>query len=111
MIYTYKFNKDSKTELSDLSSSRLWEIKTKVESGIKLKLSEKVWLNDQCNNSCFVPRGTAALLGWAFDFSDYLTRYVFLQHGHWYERWAVDKTSLRKGMYGGSQIKHILEVK
>lgn len=111
MIYTYKFNKDSKTELSDLSSSRLWEIKTKIESGIKLTLSEKVWLNYQCNASSCVPRGTAALLGWAFDFSDYLTRYVFLQYGHWCERWAVDKTSLRKGMYGGSQIKHILEVK
>ncbi len=111
MIYTYKFNKDSKTELSDLSSSHLWEIKTKIESGAKLSLDEKVWLNDQCNTSSCVPRGTAALLGWAFDFSDYLTRYVYLQYGRWQEYYAVDKTSLRKGIYGGSQIKYILEVK
>lgn len=111
MIYTYKFNKDSETELSDLSSSRLWEIKTKIESGVKLTLDEKVWLNEKCNTSSCVPRGTAALMGWAFDFSDYLTRYVYLQYGSWQEWWAADKTSLRKGVYGGSQIKYILEVK
>lgn len=111
MIYTYKFNKDSKIELSELSYSRLWEIKTKLESGVKLTLDEKVWLNEKCNNSCCVPRGAAALMGWAFDFSDHLKRYVYLQYGGWHEYWAVDKTSLRKGVYGGSQIKYILEVK
>lgn len=111
MIRTYKFNTKSNVELSDLHSSKLWEIKTKLESGVKLSLDEKVWLNDKCNTSCFVPRGCAALLGWAFDFTDYLTRYVFNQYGDWCERWAVDKTSLRKGIYGGSQIRHILEVK
>lgn len=111
MIYTYKFNKDSKMELSELSSSRLWEIKTKLESGVKLTLDEKVWLNEKCNTSGFVPRGVAALMGWAFDFSDHLKRYVYLQYGRWQEYWAVDKTSLRKGTYGGSQIKYILKVK
>jgi hypothetical protein len=111
MIYTYKFNKDSKAELSDLRDSKLWEIKTKLESGVKLSLDEKVWLNEKCNIACLTPRGTAALMGWAFDFSDYLTRYVYLQYGEWREYWAVDKTSLRKTIYGGMQIKYILEVK
>lgn len=111
MVYTYKFNKDSHVELSNLRDSKLWEIKTKLESGVKLSLDEKVWLNEKCNTSCLTPRGTAGLMGWVFDFSDYLTRYVFLQYGSWQEWWAVDKTSLRKGIYGGSQIKYILEVK
>lgn len=111
MIYTYKFNKDSNLELSDLRDSKLWEIKTKLESGVKLSLDEKVWLNDKCNTSAYGSRGSAALLGWLFDFSDHLKRYVYLLDGTWQEYWAVDKTSLRKGICGGSQIKYILEVK
>lgn len=111
MVYTHKFNKDCKIEQSDLRDSKLWEIKTKLESGVKLSLDEKVWLNDKCNTSVYGYRGSAALLGWIFDFREHLKRYVYLQYGVWQEWYAVDKTSLRKGINGGSQIKHILEVK
>ncbi len=74
MVYTHKFNKDCKIELSDLRDSKLWDIKTRLESRAKLSLDDKVWLNNACNTSAFTPRGMAALLGWRFDFTDHLKR-------------------------------------
>lgn len=110
-IRTWKFNPDAKCSLEDLSDSRVYSIKTKLESGVRLSLDENLWLTERANTSTCVPRGCVALMGWSFDFSDYLRRYVYFQYGSWQEWYAPNKTTLRKSFTGGSQIKHILEVK
>ena len=46
-------------------------------------------------------------MGWAFDFSEVLKRFVVKQYGDWYEVWAVDKMAVRAMTYG--RIEAIVE--
>lgn len=47
-------------------------------------------------------------MGWLFDFSPVLKRYLLNQDGHWYELYAADKTALRHAVYG--RIHEIVEI-
>lgn len=44
--------------------------------------------------------GTYKLQGWAFDMREELKLYLVKQYGSWYERYAPNKTTLRKLTYG-----------
>jgi hypothetical protein len=47
-------------------------------------------------------------MGWCFDFSDILKTFVVKQYGSWTEYKAIDKTALRKMIYG--RIDKIIDV-
>lgn len=108
-IHAWKFNKGTKCSLEDLSDSIVCRIKAKIENGIKPTLEELMWLTENANHSC-LGKGFVTLMGWAFDFSDYLKRYVYHQYGHWYEMYAPNKTILRKSVIAGSKVR-VVEVK
>lgn len=39
-------------------------------------------------------------MGWAFDFSPYMKRFLVRQYDHWQSYYAPNKTALRKSIYG-----------
>lgn len=67
--------------------------------------------NDPCSMhlSNLKYHGCIKCMGWRYDFRDVLKRYVYKQHGFWYEVYAPNKTLLRKSTCG--KIDKILEVK
>ena len=48
------------------------------------------------------------LFGWRFDFSDVLKTFLVRQYGRWTEYRAMDKTALRKTLFG--RIEKIVEI-
>ena len=49
------------------------------------------------------------IMGWCFDFSPYLKRYVVKQYDQWHEYFAPNKTMLRRVLLG--RIQEIQEIK
>jgi hypothetical protein len=52
--------------------------------------------------------GVYKWLGWAYDFTDELKKFVVKQYGQWREVYAPNKTLLRKALYG--RIEKIVEI-
>jgi len=50
--------------------------------------------------------GLYRYMGWAFDFSPYMKRFLVKQYDNWQEYYAPNKTALRKSIYG--RIQEIL---
>lgn len=46
--------------------------------------------------------------GWAYNLRAYLKKYVYKQHGQWYESYAINKGNLRKLVRG--RIHKIIEI-
>lgn len=46
--------------------------------------------------------------GWAYDFREYLRKFVYQQHGQWSQIYALNKTNARQLIYG--RINKIIEV-
>ena len=44
--------------------------------------------------------GKYKYMGWAYDLRPLLKRFVYKQHGQWSEIYALNKTNLRKLVYG-----------
>tara|TARA_R110002167_G_scaffold325017_2_gene531138 strand:- start:324 stop:659 length:336 start_codon:yes stop_codon:yes gene_type:complete len=44
--------------------------------------------------------GSYKYMGWSYDFTPYMNRYIYKQHGQWFEVYAPNKTMLRKAVYG-----------
>lgn len=44
--------------------------------------------------------GVYLLSGWEFNFRPYLKKFLVKQHGCWQEMWAMNKTAIRKSLYG-----------
>ena len=55
-------------------------------------------LREKRNNAYF--RTAVPLMGYRFDFSDVLRKFLVNQYGQWNEYYAPDKTSLRNTLYG-----------
>ena len=111
-IKLYKWAVDSNARLEDvLHGSRAGLLKNKLDAGEKLSDTEWVWLTERINTPAFVSKGCVSVLGWCFDFRAWVKVYVVKRYGQWEEWYAPNKTILRKSMTGGSQVKHILEVK
>ena len=79
----------------------------KVNGGGRLNREEKNTLAHMVRNNAFSRRGVP-VMGWMFDFSPVLRRYVVNQHGHWFEVCAPDKTAVRDAVYG--RIHEIVEI-
>lgn len=95
--------------LENYKTAKPYVIKTKLLNGEKLTRDEKNYLTDKVIDGKM--RGFSAsilLMGWAFDFKPYMKRYLFKHYGHWYERYAIDKTALRQSVCG--KIDEIYEI-
>lgn len=51
--------------------------------------------------------GVYLLAGWSFNFRPFMKQFLVKQHDEWHEVWAMNKTSLRKSLYG--RIEKIVE--
>ena len=98
----YKFVKWDVPELASLKECRVYQLRIHLNRGLKLTRAEKNWLTAQVNTNSFFRRGIP-LMGYCFDFSDILKRYLVLQHDSPRICFAVDKTALRSFLYGRVQ--------
>jgi len=103
-----KFVNHEVGNLESLEGTPVYTLKLKVLNGDKLTRDEKNKIARDVNcNGHF--RQSIPLMGWRFDFSDILKKYVVKQYGnHLQEYYAPDKTSLRAYLYG--RIDYIVEV-
>lgn len=109
MEHTYKFNKNCDTRIEDLSGTKVYQIREKLNNKQKLTREEKNWVTKKMyEHRCLYSFGRIALMGWYFLFDDVCTKYVVKQHDDWFEVWGMDKTSVRAALYG--TIQEIVEI-
>lgn len=82
-----------------IKRSRPYELLEKLEKGEKLNREEKDYITMKVNEGVYY-NNAVALGGWCINFAKYLKRYVVKQYDQWTEKYAMDKTSLRKNLYG-----------
>ena len=61
------------------------------------------------NNDNLIRYGCYQLMGYRYDFTPYLKKYVYKQYGDWREVYAPNKTLLRQVV--GGRIDKIIELK
>lgn len=93
--------------LENLNGSRVYQLREKLNNGHKIDRAEKNWLAENVRNNTYF-RTAVPLMGYRFDFSDVLRKFLVNQHGQWSEYYAPDKTSLRNTLYG--TINQIVEI-
>ena len=74
----------------------------------KIPVEKLLHVQKAVNEGICVSKGCAALMGYAYDFTPFLKRYVVSQYGRWYEYYGFNKTLLRKMIYGA--IQEIIEI-
>lgn len=93
--------------LENLNGSRVYQLREKLNNGHKMDRAEKDWLAENVRNNTYF-RTAVSLMGYRFDFSDVLRKFLVNQYGQWSEYYAPDKTSLRNTLYG--TINQIVEI-
>lgn len=93
--------------LDTLKDSRVYKLREKLNENEKLDRAEKNWLAENVRNNTYF-RTAVPLMGYRFDFSDILRKFLVNQYGQWNEYYAPDKTSLRNTLYG--TINQIVEI-
>ena len=93
--------------LETLQGSKVYMLRQKVSDREPLSREEKDWITEQVNHNTYF-RSAIPLQGWRFDFADILRTYIVKQYGQWLEYKAVDKTALRRMIYG--RIERITEI-
>lgn len=102
-----KFVKWDIQPLVNLQGSKVYNLRLKLNNNGKLSREEKDWITEQVNHNTYF-RSAIPLLGWRFDFSDVLKTFLVRQYGRWTEYRAMDKTALRKILFG--RIEKIVEI-
>ena len=109
----YKFN-DTTTTLQELETARIYPLYNKVKAGAKwsdLNDQEKAMFNELNGTGRLYNRGHYLLLGWVFDISPYLKRYVVnLKYQGWQEFYALSKMQIRETTINPSYILEIVEL-
>lgn len=93
--------------LENLNGSRVYQLREKLNNGHKMDRAEKNWLAENVRNNSYF-RTTVPLMGYRFDFSDVLRKYLVNQYGQWSEYYAPDKTSLRNTLC--DTVNQIVEI-
>ena len=93
-------------ELKNIIDSEPYRLRVKLNNGGKLTRKEKDYITKQCNGNTFF-KSAIPLLGMKISFADVLKRYLVYQYG-WTEYKAIDKTALRRSIYGN--IKEIVQI-
>src|SRR5690554_7856638 len=94
-----KFVSHEIPELETLKSSKVYQLREKLNKGERLSRAEKNWIAEAVNRNVFF-RKAVPLMGYRFGFEDVLKAFVVKQYGSWQEYNAPDKTSLRSFIYG-----------
>ena len=102
-----KFVSHEIPKLETLKSSKVYQLREKLNKGDKLNRAEKNWIAEVVNRNAFF-RKAVPLMGYRFGFEDILKAYVVKQYDSWQEYNAPDKTSLRSFIYG--RIEQITEI-
>ena len=102
-----KFVSHEIAPLETYSNSKIYLLKEKLNKGGKMNRTEKNWLTENVRSNSYF-RTAVPLMGYRFDFSDVLKKFVVKQYDHWFEYYAPDKTSLRSVLFG--RIQEIVEV-
>lgn len=102
-----KFVKWDIKPLETLSCSKVYELREKLNRGEKLSREDKNWLAMELNNNVYF-KASVPQMGYRFDFTDAVRKYLVKQYGSWQEYYAPDKTSLRATLYG--RIIQIVEI-
>ena len=106
-VIATKFVSHEVPELKTLKTSKVYQLREKLNQGKKLSRSDKNWLAEAVNRNSFF-RSAVPLMGYRFGFEDILKAYVVIQYDSWQEYNAPDKTSLRSFIYG--RIDKITEI-
>ena len=93
--------------LENLSTSKPYLLRVKLNQGETMSREEKNWLCEAVNSNTYF-RTAVPLQGYRFDFFDVLKKYLVNQYGQWTEYYAPDRTSLRAYLYG--RINQIVEI-
>lgn len=102
-----KFARWDVNPLEMLSKSIVYQLREKLNRGEKMSREEKNWLAKQLNHNSYF-RTAVPLMGYRFDFSDVIRKFLVNQYGSWQEYYAPDKTSLREILFG--RINQIVEI-
>lgn len=95
--------------LETLQECKAYRIRVKLNNGEKLNRDEKNWITSSVNGNTFF-KDSIPVVGWRFNFSDVLRTFLVKDRlGMWLVYKAIDKTALRKCVYG--RIYKIVEVK
>jgi hypothetical protein len=94
--------------LVSLESSKVYQLREKLNRGEKLERNEKNWLTEAVNHNAYFKQ-SVPLQGWKFSFADALHHYWVKQYGQIAEYFAVDKTALRSILFG--RVEQIVELK
>lgn len=94
--------------LESLKNSKAYELRDKLNRGERMNRIERNWLAERVNSSTYFKQ-SVPVLGWRFDFSDVLKKFLVNQYGEWSEYFAPDKTSLRDILCG--RVNQIVELK
>lgn len=109
----YKFN-DTTTTLQELETTRIYTLYNKIKNGTKwseLDDQDKEMFNELNSPGRLYNRGHYLLLGWVFDISPYLKRYlVNLKYYGWLEFYALSKMQIRETSTNPSYILEIVEL-
>ncbi len=102
-----KFVKWDVSPLDSLKESRVYRLRERLNNGESMNRAEKNWLAENIRSNSYFSL-SVPLMGWRFDFSDVLKKYLVNQYGRWDEHFAPDKTSLRATLYG--RVDQIVEI-
>ena len=69
---------------------------------------ERAYTRFYTNNQNLINYGYYKLMGYRYDFRDYLKKYLYKQRGSWAEAYAPNKTKLRSVIFG--KIDRIIEI-
>ena len=105
-MIAWKFNLKTTVNLEDFKGAKVYELRRKIDNGEKLTRDEKNWITEKLNN--MYSKTCIPLMGWLFSFEDVVKRYWILQYGQIFERYGIDKTSIRATTYG--KIDKIVEI-
>ena len=103
----YKFVNWDVPELETLKQSQAYRLRERLNLKKTMTREEKNWLTKQVNTNSYFRR-SIPLMGYCFDFSDVLKRYLVIQHDTPRICFGVDKTALRSFLYGRIQEIHQL---
>ena len=106
----YKFVNWDVPKLDSLKDSKAYMLRERLNQGASLTREEKNWLTEKVNTNSYFRR-SIPLMGYCFDFSDVLKRYLVIQHNTPRICFGIDKTAIRSFLYGRIQeIKEITSV-
>lgn len=99
MENVYKFNASADATLESLRNSRPYILREKLNNGEKLSAADKWYIAKNCMDCTFFDT-SIALMGWKFDFSDVLRRFLINCNGCWSRVYAFNKTQVKKLVCG-----------